>query len=150
MSPQFTISFTNLKRSNTMNKSSPTFGKRKTNFLSIALLVALQTGLLFMLQSCAISKHVTGRPIEQTLVDRIRDGETTSEQIISWFGAPTSTSALGENQLYIYKYCESKGSGLYTGYFGQTKTEELCDELTVTFDKDGKVKAHNFVKRIQE
>jgi len=102
------------------------------------------------LQACATSQQITGRPIDAQQVGQIVDGKTTSDQIISWFGAPTTTSTLGENQLYIYKYCVSKGSGFYTGYFGQTKSEEKCDELTVTFDKDGKVKAHNFVKRIQE
>ncbi len=99
------------------------------------------------LQSCATSETVTGNPIDETLVSRIVDGQTTQDQIISWFGAPTTTSQLGDNVLYIYKYCKTSGSGLYTGYFGQTKSVEKCNELTVTFDKaTGTVKAHNYQK----
>ncbi len=103
-----------------------------------------------MMESCATSQQTTGRPIDPPTVRKIVDGQTTADDVLAWFGAPTSTSALGENQLYVYKYCVSKGSGFYTGYFGQTKTEEMCDELTVTFNKEGKVKAHNFIKRIEQ
>lgn len=121
---------------------------RAMKLLTLTLLVVFP--LSMMLESCATSQQITGRPIDTKVVGQIVDGKTTSDQIITWFGAPTSTSSLGENQLYIYKYCISKGSGFYTGYFGQTKSEEKCDELTVTFDKEGKVKAHNFVKRIED
>jgi outer membrane protein assembly factor BamE (lipoprotein component of BamABCDE complex) len=113
------------------------------------LLFALLSFIPVLLQSCASSQQTTGRPIDQPTVTKIIDGQTTADEILAWFGAPTSTSSLGENQLYIYKYCVSKGSGFYTGYFGQTKSEEKCDELTVTFNKDGKVKAHNFIKRLE-
>lgn len=119
--------------------------KDSAQFLS--LMLALFT--LIALESCASSQQTTGRPIDQDGVSKIIDHQTTADEILAWFGAPTSTSSLGENQLYIYKYCVSKGSGFNTGYFGQTKTEEKCDELTVTFNKDGKVKAHNFIKRVE-
>ncbi len=112
-------------------------------------LLFLPLSMMLQLESCGVSQQVTGRPIDSTFVVKIIDGQTTADQIIAWFGAPASTSSLGENQLYIYKYCVSKGTGFYTGYFGQTKTEEKCDELTVTFDKNGKVKAHNFIKRVE-
>lgn len=114
--------------------------------LSLAAIMAVllvATGI----QSCATSEAITGSPIDPTLVAKIVDGQTTQDQIITWFGAPTTTSQLGDNVLYIYKYCKTSGSGLYTGYFGQTKSVEKCNELTVTFDKaTGTVKAHNFQK----
>lgn len=114
-----------------------------SHFAILAAVVLLSAGL----QSCATSETVTGNPIDSSLVARIVDGKTTEQQIITWFGAPTTTSELGENVLYIYKYCKTSGSGLYTGYFGQTKSVEKCNELTVTFDKTtGTVKAHNFQK----
>jgi outer membrane protein assembly factor BamE (lipoprotein component of BamABCDE complex) len=117
------------------------------NVVAIILILFLAS-LLSGLESCASSEQVTGRPINPSTVQNITDGKTKSEEIITWFGAPASTSQLGDNTLYIYRYCVSKGSGIYTGYFGKTTTEEKCDELTVTFDKDGTVKAHNFVKRV--
>jgi outer membrane protein assembly factor BamE (lipoprotein component of BamABCDE complex) len=124
---------------------------RFLNFLIIIFFVISNTFLALVLQSCASSKTITGSPIDETLVAKIRDGETTSEQILTWFGAPTSTTTLGENQVYIYKYCVSKSTGFYSGYFAQSKSEQLCDELTIILDKDGKrVKSHNFIKRITD
>lgn len=128
--------------------SSPVGPNMKALLFMSFTLVLLSTAA--MLESCTSSRQVTGRPIDPQTVSKIVDGKTTVDQILASFGAPTSTSALGESQLYIYKYCISSGSGLYTGYFGQTKTEEKCDELTVTFDKDGKVRAHNFIKRNED
>ena len=113
------------------------------HFALLVVVLLLSGGI----QSCATSEAITGSPIDETLVAKIVDGQTTQDQIISWFGAPTTTSQLGDNVLYIYKYCKTSGSGLYTGYFGQTKSVEKCNELTVTFDKaTGTVKAHNFQK----
>ncbi len=116
---------------------------KRLPFAVVLAIAVLAVGI----QSCATSEAITGSPIDPELVARIVDGQTTQDQIISWFGAPTTTSQLGDNVLYIYKYCKTSGSGLYTGYFGQTKSVEKCNELTVTFDKStGTVKAHNFQK----
>jgi outer membrane protein assembly factor BamE (lipoprotein component of BamABCDE complex) len=116
--------------------------------MTAILVILLLTSLSFCLESCATSSIVTGRPIDPSTVHNITDGQTKSEEIITWFGAPTTTSQLGDNALYIYKYCVSKGSGFSLGYYGNTSAEEKCDELTITFDKEGIVKAHNFIKRI--
>jgi outer membrane protein assembly factor BamE (lipoprotein component of BamABCDE complex) len=116
----------------------------KLFFVAILFLFAFVS---LALESCATTENVTGNPIDETAVRKIIDGSTTQEQIISWFGAPTTTSELGGNVLYVFKYCKTSGSGFYTGYFGQTKTKENCNELTVTFDKNtGTVKAHNYKK----
>ncbi|MHB8579166.1 MAG: outer membrane protein assembly factor BamE domain-containing protein [Ignavibacteriaceae bacterium] len=120
----------------------------KTKTFTISMLFLVLSALL--LESCATSEQVTGRPIDPSIVQNIVDGKTTSEQIISWLGAPSLTTQLGDNTLYVYKYCVSEGSGFSLGYYGQTKSEEKCDELTVTFDNKGVVKAHNFVKRVNE
>lgn len=115
--------------------------------ISQVILAAVTVIILVGVQSCATSEAVTGSPIDEQAVARIVDGQTTETQIISWFGAPATTSAMGDNVLYIYKYCKTSGSGLYTGYFGQTKSVEKCNELTVTFDKaSGTVRAHNYKK----
>lgn len=103
--------------------------------------------LSFILLSCAASEVVTGNPIDESYVAKIVDGKTTETQIISWFGPPTTTSSIGDNVLYVYKHCKTSGTGFYTGYFGQTKSVEKCNQLTITFDKNtGTVKAHNYQK----
>ena len=107
-----------------------------SHFALLAAVFLLSAGV----QSCATSEAITGNPIDASLVAKIVDGQTTQDQIITWFGAPTTTSQLGDNVLYIYKYCKTSGSGLYTGYFGQTKSVEKCNDLTVTFDKASNAK----------
>lgn len=124
--------------------------KRVLSLVNIFMFCIQLAGLSLVLQACATTAQYTGKPIEPSLVQRIRKGETTSEEIISMFGAPTTTSRLGEHELFVYKYCLVKGKGLHLGYVAKGKAEELCDELTVTLDKNGKVAAYNFVKRIEE
>jgi len=67
--------------------------------------------LLF--SACATTKQITGRPIDETKVIQIKDGITSLTDIISLFGAPQSTSSIGNKTLYIYQYCVTEGSGFY-------------------------------------
>lgn len=100
---------------------------------------------------CMKSKAITGRPIPDDKVAMIKDGETTSEQILVWFGAPDQQNTLGDLILYVYKYTEVEGSGWYAPYYGRHDTKQNCDELTITFDKTtGKVKAHSINRGINK
>ncbi len=133
------------QRQRSENKKGTTM---KTVSTTLLMLCAITFSIA--LNSCATTETVTGRPIDQTTVAKIVDGETTEDQIITWFGAPTTTSQLGDNELYIYKYCVTSGSGFSVGYYTSGKAQENCDELTITFDKTtGKVKVHNFDKRVK-
>jgi len=96
-----------------------------------------------------MSSITTGRPIDESKLPQIVKGQTTVDEIISMLGAPTQTTSMERSTIYIYQYCIQKGKGIYTGYFGQTKSEEICDELAITFDEQGKVKTYNFQKRIK-
>lgn len=102
-----------------------------------------------VLSSCMTTAITTGRPIDQSKLPLIVKGQTTVEEIISIFGAPTQTTAMEDSTIYIYKHCVQKGKGVYTGYFGKTESQEICDELAITFDKQGKVKIYNFQKGIK-
>lgn len=100
---------------------------------------------LALLQGCVTTRYETGRSIDESKVDRIQKGETTSANILEWFGAPTTTSSLAEHVLYVYKHCQTGGSAFSVGYYTSGSTREQCDELSVTFDKaTGKVVAHSF------
>jgi len=93
------------------------------------------TALLAGLAACASSKHTSGRPIDQAKVDRIVKGKTTMEEIIEWFGAPTSSTDMGGNMLYTYAYTIRKGSAFAVGPYASQSGDEQSDELTITFEK---------------
>jgi outer membrane protein assembly factor BamE (lipoprotein component of BamABCDE complex) len=92
-------------------------------------------------------KHETGKPLDERRVAQIVKGRTTAEEILTWFGTPTSTSRLGGNELFVYKHCKNEGSTVMLPAVGQTQMREICNELTVTLTASGHVKAHGFQKR---
>jgi len=109
--------------------------------------LALVAGTLA--QGCASSKHTSGHPIEQAKVDRIVKGKTTIDEIIEWFGAPTSQTDMGGNVLYTYSYTVSKGSAFSIGYYSSGSGKEEKDELTITFEKaSGRVKTFSLQRGI--
>jgi outer membrane protein assembly factor BamE (lipoprotein component of BamABCDE complex) len=114
----------------------------------IRFLAAL--GVMVCATGCATSSHTSGRPIEQAKVDRIVKGQTTKDQIIEWFGAPTDSTEMSGEVLYTYRHTVTKGSAFSIGYYGESSGKEQSDELTITFVKDsGKVKTYSVQRGIQ-
>jgi SmpA/OmlA family protein len=106
--------------------------------------------LLIGFVGCATSDMTSGKPIPQTSVDQIVDGQTTVEQIITMFGAPTQQSEMGGDTLYTYRYTQTKTSTGFMPYYTNTKGNTSYDELTVTFDTaTRKVKAHSIQRGVQ-
>lgn len=92
-------------------------------------------------------RQETGKPLDERRVAQIVKGRTTAEEILTWFGTPTSTSRLGGNELFVYKHCKNEGSTVMLPLAGQTQMREVCNELTVTLTASGYVKAHSWQKR---
>ncbi len=89
----------------------------------------------------------TGNPINETNVRQIVNGKTTASEILGLFGAPTQTTTLSNNEIYIYKNCKIGGAGITVAGIGHTGTKERCNTLSVTIDKStGIVQSHNFQK----
>lgn len=98
---------------------------------------------------CAIHgvKHEAGNPLDAEKVKNIVNGKTTTTEIIGLFGAPTLTSTAGTEELYVYKHCKTGGTGFSFAGIGSTSSKEVCNVLTVSFDKTtGLVKSHNYQK----
>lgn len=104
------------------------------------------TIMLILFYGSATTEAITGRPIDDNKAISIVDGKTTELEIITMFGAPDNQSKLNNYTLYIYKYCITKGKGVSLGYTTDVKSKQSCDELTVTFDSLGVVKAHSYLK----
>src|SRR3990172_3631729 len=80
-----------------------------------------------LLSACATTNYESGRPIADEKVARIVKGESSSTEILEWFGAPTDTSSIGGHELYVYKYCKTGGSAFSVGYYSTGSTKEQCD-----------------------
>ncbi len=120
------------------------------NLMSKVRIVCIAVLLLLLLPSCVTTRYETGRPLDTSKAAQIRKGETTSSEILEWFGAPTRVSALAEHQLYVYQHCKTSGSTYSLGYYASGSTKQACDELSVTFDKaTGKVVTYSLQRGIQ-
>jgi len=89
----------------------------------------------------------TGNPINEDNVRRIVNGKTTASDVLGLFGAPTQTTTLGNNEIYIYKNCKVGGAGIRVIGVGHTGTKERCNSLSITIDKtSGIVQNYNYQK----
>lgn len=89
----------------------------------------------------------TGNPINEANVRQIVNGKTIASEVLGLFGAPTQTTTLGGNEIYIYKNCKVGGTGVSVVGIGHTGTKERCNSLSVTLDKaSGIVQNYNFQK----
>ena len=118
---------------------------KKLVTLSAVLLVAI------LIQGCSgvtVTRKTmssTGRPIDRAKVQQIVKGTTTADQIVAWFGAPTSTSTSGNFDFLTYKYSETSVS-MFAG-----SQREDSDILAVTIDHStSKVTDYNLEEGIKK
>ena len=90
-------------------------------------------------------KVETGKELDQSSIEKIEDGKTTGSQILVWFGAPTKSSRLGKEELFVYKFCTTDSSTFTVTALGHSGSKQKCDELSVVLDESGIVKNHGFV-----
>ncbi len=92
-------------------------------------------------------KTETGNPIPKDKVAEIKDGETTLDEVLALFGAPTSETDVAGKKLLVWKHCKTSGGSMGILGLGGTSTTERCNTLTVNVDlQTGKVINHNFQK----
>lgn len=111
--------------------------------ISGVLLAALLTA------GCSIQgvRTETGNPIPDSKVNQIVNGKTTATEILGLFGAPSQITAIGENEIYIYKNCKVGGAGVRVMSIGHTGTKERCNSLAITVNKaTGIVQNYNLQK----
>lgn len=112
-----------------------------------ALRTVLSICLMMLISSatgCMTSVDRIGRPIDEAKIQQIVKGKTTMEDVIAMFGTPQDNFQMGENTLYVYRYTENKQSMLAMPYSTSSKGNSTSDELSITFDKSGLVKAYSY------
>ena len=106
-------------------------------------------GMIFVLVSAGCSVHSgkveTGKVLDEASIKKIVDGKTTGSEIMVLFGAPTKTSRLGKEELFVYKHCTTDSSSVTVTAIGHTGSQEKCNELSIVLDESGVVKNHGFV-----
>lgn len=113
----------------------------KTKFVAIVVF------LILIIAGCSFhsAKVETGKKLDESLIAKIVDGETTGSQILVWFGAPTKSTRLGKEELFVYKQCTTDSSTVTVIAIGNTGSKEKCDELSIVLNEQGIVKNHGFV-----
>lgn len=103
--------------------------------------------LIITLSGCSFhsGKVETGKTLDESTIAKITDGETTASQILVWFGAPTTASRLGSEELFVYKNCRTHSSTVTVTAIGHSGSREKCDELSIVLNEQGIVKNHGFV-----
>lgn len=104
--------------------------------------------LAFLVMGCSYhsAEVETGKSLDDSKINQIVDGETAGSQILVWFGAPSKSTRLGKEELFVYKHCTTDSSTLTVTAIGRTGSKESCDELSIVLNEDGIVKNHGFVK----
>ena len=109
--------------------------------------LAIGVVLLLIAAGCSFhsAKVERGKKLNQDTIAKIADGESTGSQILVWFGAPTKSTRLGKEELFVYKQCTTDSSTVAIVAIASTGSKEKCDELSIVLDENGIVKNHGFV-----
>jgi hypothetical protein len=109
--------------------------------------LAIGVVLILVATGCAFhsASVETGKNLDTSSIAKIVDGSTTGSQILVWFGAPTKSTRLGKEELFVYKQCTTDSSSVAVTVIGHTGSKEKCDELSIVLDENGIVKNHGFV-----
>ena len=89
--------------------------------------------LALLLVACAKSDYSVGNDFSSEQVNNIVKGETTTEQLVSWFGQPYSKIVISENEtkwMYVHTKGEAKmQSYLVTAKYTSSGTQKTLDIL---------------------
>ena len=117
------------------------------NLTNIILFLVLLISLC-IISNCGFTfgRSITGKPIKEDMLDRIKKDETTKTEILSWFGPPHENYKIEKDQTcYLYKYCKIEVKAYVVNI-----EESICDELLIFFDKSGIVKDFVYNKGITQ
>lgn len=79
------------------------------------------TAALLILAGCA----TTGKRFDSSLVGNIQKEKTTKQEILKWFGEPTSTSVDSSgSEVWRYSYQEIPVATMFLGVFGPEGKQE--------------------------
>ena len=126
----------------------------------------MRIAALLLALACAGCVSFTGEFGTRIPLDRlpqIRDGETTREEIIAWFGPPSAvfnpsfldviledeqdiaTPAPLLDDVYTYRYIENDTSLFFVPiFYGRLRAGATLETLTVFFDEEGRVEHHAY------
>lgn len=107
----------------------------------------LGLALILVISGCSIhsGKVETGKVLDESNISKIVDGQTTGSDILVMFGAPTKSTRLGKEELFVYKNCITDSSSITVTAIGHTGSKEKCNELSIVLDENGIVKNHGYV-----
>jgi outer membrane protein assembly factor BamE (lipoprotein component of BamABCDE complex) len=103
-------------------------------------LLALAAALI-ALNGCYFGKKIDDRPWAQEVVDKIKPGKTTKEEVLRMMGPPKLVIRLLESEAYMYVASTEKTSGLVLIILNMSRTDRQYDAVTVIINRQDIVTA---------
>jgi hypothetical protein len=126
--------------------------------------IAASIGIVGALTGCFTVRGEFGSPVPEARLGAIRDGVTTREEIIAWFGPPSAFFKPGlldlilegepefggpvapiVEDVYTYRYIETQAQLFVIPiFYARVTSADAGTTLTVFFDELGVVRYHAF------
>ena len=99
----------------------------------IPMLRYLPLILLAFVPACATATHSVGRDFDLTHIERVTEGETTSTNLIAWFGEPFSRTITGKGtQVWLYQYTVSNATVGAFAFHSEVRSNVKTKSATFT------------------
>jgi len=96
---------------------------------------------LIALNGCYFGKKIDDRPWAQEVVDKIKPGKTTKEEVLRMMGPPKLVIRLLESEAYMYVASTEKTSGLVLIILNMSRTDRQYDAVTIIINRQDIVTA---------
>jgi outer membrane protein assembly factor BamE (lipoprotein component of BamABCDE complex) len=93
------------------------------------------------LNGCYFGKKIDDRPWAQEVVDKIKPGKTTKEEVLRMMGPPKLVIRLLESEAYMYVASTEKTSGLVLIILNMSRTDRQYDAVTIIINRQDIVTA---------
>lgn len=91
--------------------------------------------------SCATASYSSGRDFDSSKIELVRENETTTAQLIAWFGQPESRSITGQGQeVWVYQHITTNAVAGAFAFHTEMRSDVKTKQATFVI-RDGVVES---------
>jgi outer membrane protein assembly factor BamE (lipoprotein component of BamABCDE complex) len=93
--------------------------------------------LMFLCSGCfVLGTNKNYHPFESEALSSVKPGQTTAQEILSLFGAPTEMVKLSNGNAYIYHRSVAKGTVIWLIFISFGNYDKQADQIVFFFDNN--------------